>query len=51
MGPEHSHLVRDEWMDRFAVAGLPDEVRDKVRILALESFFLCSRSTSSGLYE
>jgi alkanesulfonate monooxygenase SsuD/methylene tetrahydromethanopterin reductase-like flavin-dependent oxidoreductase (luciferase family) len=31
MGPEHSHLVRDEWVDRFAVAGNPDEVRDKVR--------------------
>jgi 5,10-methylenetetrahydromethanopterin reductase len=33
MGPEHSHLVRDEWVDRFAVAGSPDEVRDKVRSL------------------
>jgi len=48
MGPEHSHLVRDEWMDRFAVAGLPDEVRDKVRILALESFFFAHRQWVSG---
>jgi 5,10-methylenetetrahydromethanopterin reductase len=31
MGPEHAHLVRDEWVDRFAVAGSPEEVRDKVR--------------------
>ena len=31
MGPGHSCLVGDEWMDRFAVAGSPDEVRDKVR--------------------
>jgi 5,10-methylenetetrahydromethanopterin reductase len=31
MGPEHSHLVRDEWVDRFAVAGSPEEVREKVR--------------------
>ena len=31
MGPEHSHLVRDEWVDRFAVAGTPDEVREQVR--------------------
>ncbi len=31
MGPEHSYLVRDEWVDRFAVAGSPDDVRDKVR--------------------
>ena len=31
MGPEHSHLVREEWVDRFAIAGRPDEIRDKVR--------------------
>jgi 5,10-methylenetetrahydromethanopterin reductase len=31
MGPEHSYLVRDEWVDRFAIAGSPHEVRDKVR--------------------
>ena len=31
MGPEHSHLVCDEWVDRFAVAGTPDEVREQVR--------------------
>lgn len=30
MGPEHSHLVRDEWVDRFPVAGTPDEVREQV---------------------
>ena len=33
MGPEHAHLVREEWVDRFAIAGTPDEVRDKVRNL------------------
>lgn len=33
MGPEHAHLVRDVWVDRFAVAGSADEVRDKVRSL------------------
>ncbi|MGH7784045.1 MAG: LLM class flavin-dependent oxidoreductase, partial [Candidatus Binatia bacterium] len=31
MGPEHSHLVREQWVDRFAIAGTPNEVRDKVR--------------------
>jgi 5,10-methylenetetrahydromethanopterin reductase len=31
MGPEHNHLVRDEWVDRFALAGTADEVRAKVR--------------------
>jgi 5,10-methylenetetrahydromethanopterin reductase len=37
MGPEHAHLVREEWVDRFAMAGTPDEVRDKVRnILQLD---------------
>jgi 5,10-methylenetetrahydromethanopterin reductase len=30
MGPEHSHLVREEWVDRFAVAGTSEEVRAKV---------------------
>ena len=33
MGPEHSYLVRDEWVDRFAVAGTPDDVREQVRKL------------------
>jgi alkanesulfonate monooxygenase SsuD/methylene tetrahydromethanopterin reductase-like flavin-dependent oxidoreductase (luciferase family) len=33
MGPEHAHLVREEWVDRFAIAGTADEVRDKVRNL------------------
>lgn len=33
MGPEHSHLVRDEWVERFAVAGTPDEVRAQVQRL------------------
>jgi 5,10-methylenetetrahydromethanopterin reductase len=33
MGPEHSHLVRDEWVERFAVAGTPDEVRSQVERL------------------
>ena len=31
MGPEHNHLVREEWVDRFALAGAPDQVREKVR--------------------
>jgi 5,10-methylenetetrahydromethanopterin reductase len=36
MGPEHSHLVRDEWVDRFALAGNPAQVKERVRqIVAL----------------
>src|SRR5262245_9801527 len=31
MGPEHNHLVREEWVDRFALTGAPDEIREKVR--------------------
>ena len=31
MGPEHDYLVRQEWVDRFALAGTPDEVREKVK--------------------
>ena len=31
IGPEPSHLVRDEWVERFAVAGSPDEVINQVR--------------------
>ena len=31
MGPEHNPLVRQEWVDRFALAGTPDEVREKVK--------------------
>jgi 5,10-methylenetetrahydromethanopterin reductase len=33
MGPEHAHLVRDEWVERFAIAGTPDEVRRQVQKL------------------
>jgi len=33
MGPEHSHLVRDEWVDRFALAGSGEQVREKVRAI------------------
>lgn len=33
MGPEHSHLVRDEWVERFAVAGTAAEVRAQVQRL------------------
>jgi 5,10-methylenetetrahydromethanopterin reductase len=33
MGPEHSHLVRDEWVERFALAGTKDEVRNQVKKL------------------
>src|SRR5262249_43924806 len=31
MGPGHSHLVRDEWVDRFALAGNPAQVKERVR--------------------
>jgi alkanesulfonate monooxygenase SsuD/methylene tetrahydromethanopterin reductase-like flavin-dependent oxidoreductase (luciferase family) len=31
MAPEHNHLVRDEWVDRFGHGGTPDHVREKVR--------------------
>ena len=31
MGPEHNHLVREQWVDRFALAGTPAQVREKVR--------------------
>jgi 5,10-methylenetetrahydromethanopterin reductase len=30
MGPEHDHLVREEWVNRFALAGTTEEVREKV---------------------
>jgi len=30
MGPEHSHLVPDRWVDLFAVAGTPDQVWAKI---------------------
>jgi 5,10-methylenetetrahydromethanopterin reductase len=33
MGPEHSHLVRDEWVDRFALAGTGEQVREKVKAI------------------
>ncbi|MSP38480.1 MAG: LLM class flavin-dependent oxidoreductase [Deltaproteobacteria bacterium] len=33
MGPEHAHLVRDEWVERFALAGTPEEVRRQVENL------------------
>ncbi len=33
MGLEHSHLVLDEWVERFALAGTPDEVRQQVEKL------------------
>jgi alkanesulfonate monooxygenase SsuD/methylene tetrahydromethanopterin reductase-like flavin-dependent oxidoreductase (luciferase family) len=29
--PQHGHLVREEWIDRYSIAGAADEVRDKVR--------------------
>jgi alkanesulfonate monooxygenase SsuD/methylene tetrahydromethanopterin reductase-like flavin-dependent oxidoreductase (luciferase family) len=31
MEPEHGHLVRDEWVERFALAGTPERVRERVR--------------------
>ena len=31
MGPEHSRLVREEWVDQFSIAGTADQVRDRVR--------------------
>jgi 5,10-methylenetetrahydromethanopterin reductase len=30
MGPEHSHLVPERWVDMFAVAGTPHQVRLKI---------------------
>ena len=30
MGPEHSHLVPERWVDIFAVAGMPDQVKAKI---------------------
>jgi 5,10-methylenetetrahydromethanopterin reductase len=33
MGPEHSHLVRDDWVERFALAGTAEEVRQQVEKL------------------
>jgi 5,10-methylenetetrahydromethanopterin reductase len=27
----HNHLVREEWVDRFAIVGAPNQVRDKVK--------------------
>ena len=33
MGPEHSYLVRDEWVERFAIAGTAEEVVGQVRKL------------------
>ena len=34
MGAEHSHLVPDELVDKFAVAGTPDQVREKIKRIA-----------------
>lgn len=31
MDAAHNYLVRDEWVDRFALAGTVDQVKDKVR--------------------
>jgi 5,10-methylenetetrahydromethanopterin reductase len=31
MQSAHDHLVREEWVDRFAIAGTPDQVRIKVK--------------------
>ena len=31
MDAAHSYLVRDEWLERFALAGTPDQVRAKVK--------------------
>jgi len=33
MGPEQAHLVRDEWVERFALAGTAEEVRRQVEKL------------------
>lgn len=30
MGPEHSHLVPEHWVDLFSIAGTTDRVRDKI---------------------
>ena len=31
MDAAHSYLVRDEWVERFAIAGTADQVRARVR--------------------
>ena len=31
MGPEHSHLVPEKWVDLFSIAGTPDQVRPENR--------------------
>jgi len=28
----HARLVQDDWIDRFALAGTPDECLDKLRV-------------------
>jgi len=30
MGPEHSHLVPEHWVDLFSVTGTPNQVRDRI---------------------
>jgi alkanesulfonate monooxygenase SsuD/methylene tetrahydromethanopterin reductase-like flavin-dependent oxidoreductase (luciferase family) len=31
--PQHSHLVREQWIDRYSIAGSAAEVRDKVKAI------------------
>ncbi|MBI4526252.1 MAG: LLM class flavin-dependent oxidoreductase [Deltaproteobacteria bacterium] len=31
--PQHSHLVREEWIDRYSIAGNPEQVREKIRAI------------------
>jgi alkanesulfonate monooxygenase SsuD/methylene tetrahydromethanopterin reductase-like flavin-dependent oxidoreductase (luciferase family) len=30
MGPEHSHLVPERWVDLFSIAGSPEQVRARI---------------------
>lgn len=34
MGPEHSHLVPEHWVDLFSVAGTADQVRKRIEAVA-----------------
>jgi 5,10-methylenetetrahydromethanopterin reductase len=33
MESTHNHLVREEWVDRFALVGAPNQIRDKVKYI------------------
>ena len=53
MDSSHARLVREEWIDRFALAGTPDECLEKVRRFeemgVSELFLLPTTSSAVGL--